>query len=298
MTTETLSDLIAAYRLDETRQAVTAACTQTAAEHGTESPQHAAALLQLGRWHFAAGEYAAAEPLLKQALQYAQNHPTDFLHEAQQAQAALWNENGQTERVIELFAQNCTTAGEQIEYGIALSAQNSLNQALQQFETAAAALAQTHGIDSTQAALAYIRVAVLYRQQGHSKEALSILSGCLKNISSQQGEHHPYAAEALVEMAATCAELGNNEQASRYYDQAEEAVRKSLGNSHIKYGRILAKHAYFLAAQGKTGEALIRLQYALVIHINTFDENHPAVHALIRHTAILAIQQIHSETQS
>lgn len=296
--TETPSELIAAYRLDQARSAVADACTQTLAEHGSQSPQHAAALLQLGRWHFAAGEYSAAEPLLKQALQYAQNHSGDFLSAARQAQAALWNESGRSTQVLMLFSDRCSTPGEQIEYGAALASQGNLSGALTQFETAAAALAGQYGLDSAAAAHAYAHVAAVYRLQGYAKEALSILSGCLNNVRSQIGKHHPHAADILAEMAAACAKLGDHGRAALHYRQAEHSLRKTLGSAHIQYGRTLAKHAYFLAAQGKTADALLRLQHALVIYIDTFDEEHPLVHALIRHIAMLVMQQMHNETET
>lgn len=294
--TETAQDLIAAYRLDEAREPILAACEHSAAEHGSDSPEHTAALLQLGRWHLAAGEYAAAEPLLKQALHQAQRHAAGLLPAARQAQAALWNETGRFDQTAALLAQiDNKTPAERIEYGTALAAEGSLKQALAQYETAAAERLDTHGMEHADTAYAYLHAAAVYRMQGYPRQALSVLSGCLNILRRHIGKHHPHTAAVLMESAAACEQLNDFGRAGLHYRQAEQALLKSLGSAHPLFARATMRHGYFLAARGKTDEALLRLQQALNIYTDTFDSEHPLIHTLIRHIALLLMQRMAAE---
>lgn len=287
-----LAALIEDFRLNETRARVAAACRNqdSRTPRGNTLPAHAAAVMLSAKWHFAAGEYAAAAPLAHQALQLAKVHGGTLLDDALALQAALWNGSGESGRVLALFAQNCQGVAAQIEYGKALSRLCRHHEAVAPLEQAAAELSQRYGVNSIAAAKAYVPLAAAYAAQGHKREALSVLSACLKNVRKHSGKNHPFIAQIHSHSAQVCAMLGNSTRAERLFHQAEQTLIARLGSRHMLLGEILAAHARFLAAE-QPAAALARLQYVLMLYTDTFGSGHPAVEAAADELAQLAAAQ-------
>ena len=151
--------------------------------HGETSPQHAQSLLNLGAWHTANGDYAAAEPLLKQAVHIQRQHSNpnalaqalnqlaiNQLHTAQASEAQR-----NLEEALTLATEADLTAQIHDDLGNAHYTQENLAQALHHYEQAAARFERLYGMHHPKTAQAYTHAAAVYRQQDHAQEALSIL---------------------------------------------------------------------------------------------------------------------------
>jgi len=152
--------------------------------HGETSPQHAQSLLNLGAWHTANGDYAAAEPLLKQAvhIQRQHNHPNALaqalnqlaINQLHTAQAGEAQRN--LEEALTLATEADLTAQIHDDLGNALYTQENLAQALHHYEQAAARFERLYGMHHPKTAQAYTHAAAVYRQQDHAQEALPTLT--------------------------------------------------------------------------------------------------------------------------
>lgn len=279
-----LAQLIEDYRLDETRAPVAEAYRNSRLSHGEASPEHAAAASLLALWHFAAGEYAAAETLTAQAVRLAQPHGGVLSADALALQAAFWNSTGRHGRVCALFESGCPGTAARIEYGKALCLSGSPEAAAQQLEQAAAAYCALHGVSGVHAVRAYAPLARAYALQGHGREALSILSACLKNVRRRCGGDHPFTAQLTAQTAEVCGLLGNRVRAARLFNQAEHILLNRLGSRHMLLAEVLAAHARFLAGEHPAA-AQARLQYVLMLAEETFGGSHPYVEAAAQELA-------------
>ena len=263
--------------------------------HGETSPQHAQSLLNLGAWHTANGDYAAAEPLLKQAvhIQRQHNNPTALaqalnqlgnnqLH-ADQASAA---QHSQEEALI------LATDPEQIaqihaDLGKSYYLQENLPQALHHYEQAAAQFEQRHGMNHPKTAQAYTLAAAVYRQQDHAAEALSILQHTTQILEQTAPAHHPSIAHAHCELAATHDTLKQYPQAAEHYHQAAQHLAHSVGTDHPLYAKYLCRHAYHHLQTHQPEPALAQLHQALLIFMHTYEDDHPIIHNTIQNIVLL-----------
>ncbi|WP_369584665.1 tetratricopeptide repeat protein, partial [Kingella oralis] len=167
--------------------------------HGETSPQHAQSLLNLGAWHTANGDYAAAEPLLKQAVHIQRQHSNpnalaqalnqlaiNQLHTAQAGEA-----QHNLEEALTLATEADLTAQINDDLGNALYTQENLAQALHHYEQAAARFERLYGMHHPKTAQAYTHAAAVYRQQEHAQEALSILQHTTQILETTAPTHHP-----------------------------------------------------------------------------------------------------------
>ena len=110
--------------------------------HGETSPQHAQSLLNLGAWHTANGDYAAAEQLLKQAVHIQRQHSNPnalaqalnqlAINQLHTAQAGKAQRN--LEEALTLATEADLTAQINDDLGNAHYTQENLAQALHHYE--------------------------------------------------------------------------------------------------------------------------------------------------------------------
>ena len=228
--------------------------------HGETSPQHAQSLLNLGAWHTANGDYAAAEPLLKQAVHIQRQHSNpnalaqalnqlaiNQLHTAQAGEA-----QHNLEEALTLATEADLTAQIHDDLGNAHYTQENLAQALHHYEQAAARFEQLHGMNHPKTAQAYTHAAAVYRQQEHAQEALSILQHTTQILETTAPAHHP-----------------------------------SVGTDHPLYAKYLCRHAYHHLQTHRPEQALTQLHQALLIFMNTYEDDHPIIHNTIQNIVLL-----------
>ena len=263
--------------------------------HGETSPQHAQSLLNLGAWHTANGDYAAAEPLLKQAIHIYRQHdnPTTLaqalnqlgnnqLHTAQASEA----QHSQQE-ALSLAREAEQIAQIHDDLGNSYYAQENLAQALHHYEQAAAQFERLHGMHHPQTAQAYTHAAAVYRQQDHATEALSILQHTVQTLKQTAPAHHPSIAHAHCELATTHDALKQYPQAAEHYHQAAQHLAHRVGTDHPLYAKYLSRHAYHHLQTHQPEQALAQLHQALLIFMNTYEEEHPIIYNTIQNIVLL-----------
>ena len=287
--------------------------------HGETSPQHAQSLLNLGAWHTANGDYAAAEPLLKQAvhIQRQHNHPNALaqalnqlaINQLHTAQAGEAQRN--LEEALTLATEADLTAQIHDDLGNALYTQENLAQALHHYEQAAARFERLYGMHHPKTAQAYTHAAAVYRQQEHAQEALSILQHTTQILETtppppppstppppiphpppppprknhpQPPPHNPLAH---CELAAAHDALKHYPQAAEHYRQAAQHLARSVGTDHPLYAKYLCRHAYHHLQTHRPEQALTQLHQALLIFMNTYEDDHPIIHNTIQNIVLL-----------
>ena len=111
----------------------------------------------------------------------------------------------------------------------------------------------------------------------------SIFTICLFLISSisyaddKEGEHHPYVATGLHNLAELYYNQGKYEQALPLFQHSLAIWEKTLGEHHPKVATSLNNLAEFYRTQGEYEQALLLFQRAINIVQAVFDENHPSV---------------------
>ena len=263
--------------------------------YGETSPQHAQSLLNLGAWHTANGDYAAAEPLLKQAVHIQRQHsnPTALAQALNLlGKNQLHAGNGSEAQQSQQEALNLAHEAEQIAHihdnlGNSYYVQENLAQALHHYEQAAAQFERIHGMNHPQTAQAYTHAACIYRQQNHAPEALSILQHTVQTLERTATPHHPAIAHTHSELAATYDALQQYPKAAQHYRQAEQHLAQGVGTEHPFYAKYLCRHAYHHLQTHQPEQALALLHQALLIFMNTYEEEHPIIYNTIQNIVLL-----------
>lgn len=283
------------YQHQQLAQALQDTHDYTQHTHGETSPQHAQSLLNLGAWHTANGDYAAAEPLLKQAvhIQRQHNHPNALaqalnqlaINQLHTAQAGEAQRN--LEEALTLATEADLTAQIHDDLGNAHYTQENLAQALHHYEQAAARFERLYGMHHPKTAQAYTHAAAVYRQQDHAQEALSILQHTTQILETTAPAHHPSTALAHCELAAAHDALKHYPQAAEHYRQAAQHLARSVGTDHPLYAKYLCRHAYHHLQTHRPEQALTQLHQALLIFMNTYEDDHPIIHNTIQNIVLL-----------
>ncbi|MDO4433704.1 MAG: tetratricopeptide repeat protein [Alysiella sp.] len=286
-----IAELIQATQLSVAKPLLQTLHHKTETQYGTQSDEHLQTLLLIACWHTAAGEYEAAKPLLQRLAEYP--HLTD----AKIALAKLYREcgaypNAQTllqELLPKLPENSIQYAQAQNEMGLVLLGLEHPNQALTQFEHAAALFQQLCGEHHLHTVRAFRNVATVYRIQRHHKEALSVLNSLLSISENLYPHSHPETAEILAEIAQLHDECGEHALSTPLYQRAIAILSQTLGEQHPLFARLLCRHAIHFMQQRLPEKALPLLHQAAVIYLNVFDETHPAVQNLLRFIVIMQL---------
>lgn len=138
-----------------------------------------------------------------------------------------------------------------------------------------------------QTAQAYTHAAAVYRQQDHATEALSILQHTVQTLEQTAPAHHPSIAHAHCEFAATLDALKHYHQAAEHYHQAAQHLAHRVGTDHPLYAKYLSRHAYHHLQTHQPEQALAQLHQALLIFMNTYEEEHPIIYNTIQNIVLL-----------
>ena len=302
------SQLLDDYQIHTAQAAIKAVFDETRNLFGEDSKQHAQAQMQMGTWHLINCDYAAAETLLKQAVQTLRRHRSGkrdlelaealyWLGSVMNIQANLneaWILYQEAYETLPNEAHNTLLAARiEMSQGFNLMMQGKFDKSLQKHEHAAALLESNYGMDYFFTAYAYTHVAMHYRQQGYYKEAQSILSHTTKTL----GDTHPYAAIALREWAMTCDLLNEHDLARQLLDRAEKILLKSVGEQHAFYADLLTVLATHNQFHGNLTQAQNQWNHALFIYLDLYDENHPQVQFVIRMLVNILINQQNGDNQ-
>lgn len=305
--------LIDDFKLADAKIAVQNTHDITQQTFGEDSPEHAQSLINLGNWHVANGDYAAAEPLLKQAVQIIRRHQlsgclnTELADALQQLgnlythQARGEDAQKAHEEALPLYQANSEANQAKIALlfnDLASSYGNSgqPEKALELYERSAEQHEQLFGMEHPYTALAYTNVATCYRIQGHHTEALSILKSTVQ-IQQRCSGDHPRTVHVLAELAAAHDAVGEFAAAEHVFQQAQEILLRCVNEHHAIFGRLLLRRAHHYVQQQQLDRALACLERALPIFLETFEEEHPAVHSTIQNIVVLNIMKEQSEEQ-
>ena len=191
------------------------------------------------------------------------------------------------EEALTLATEADLTAQIHDDLGNALYTQENLAQALHHYEQAAARFEQLHGMNHPKTAQAYTHAAAVYRQQDHTQEALSILQHTTQILETTAPAHHPSIALAHCELAAAHDALKHYLQAAEHYHQAAQHLARSVGTDHPLYAKYLCRHAYHHLQTHRPEQALTQLHQALLIFMNTYEDDHPIIHNTIQNIVLL-----------
>lgn len=300
--------LIEDYRLTQVQSAVQETHDYTQIHYGEDSVEHAQSLINLGNWHEYSGDYAASETLLKQAVQILRRHNStgslnaelaDALHQlggtyaklarleeaknVHEEALALYHTftNGECDKKIPLLLNDLS--GDYSNMG-------QPEKALELYEQSAAQHEQLFGMMHRDTALVYTNLAIMYRQQGHHAEALSIFKSTTQTLQDLLGDH-PRTVFAWTELAVSYDGMQQYAEAAKIYSKVTQMLQRCVSEDHPIRAHILFYQARHYAQQHQFQAALPLLHQALMIVMNVFDENHPALRSIIQHIVTLTLMQ-------
>lgn len=295
------ADLLA-YRLDDVGRVLRQTHSRAVAEFGEQSIENAGCLHLLGWYHVQAGEYAAAEPVLRQAQQLCR--PDDVATwelwvQVQMVWARSLTEQarfpaavGVWQEIAKSFADDAqdNVLYAQVLHGLANAQRyvpHHANQAIVQQERAAAICERHLGMQHAQTAWIYMHLAMQYAHQGHWQEAQSIVAHTVPTLTECAGSLHPHTAYAWQEWAVCSAKLGQHELARERFKRASEIFEQSIGLAHPWYAEFLLASAAHHETMGEHEAALMQYQHALMIYVECMGEDFAGTAYAIHKIAIL-----------
>jgi CHAT domain-containing protein/tetratricopeptide (TPR) repeat protein len=208
---------------------------------------------------YSQGQYAAAEPLDRQAL--AVRH-----------------------RV--LGEHHPDTAESYDSLAVALNAQGKYGEAEPLARQALAIWRRVLGEHHPDTARGYSGVAVALHAQGKYGEAEPLACQALAIWRRVLGEHHPDTARGYSGVAAILADQGKYAEAEPLYRQALEVRRRVLGEHHRDTAGSYNSLAHNLNARGQYAEAEPLARQALAIYRQVLGEQHPNMAAGYNNLAV------------
>jgi tetratricopeptide (TPR) repeat protein/CHAT domain-containing protein len=215
---------------------------------GDDHPYYAASLNNLGLLYKSVANYAAAEPLLREALAIRR----EVLGEEHSDFTTSLNNLGNLYRAMGNYA----------------AAEPLLRQALEIDK-------RLLGEDHPDYATDLNSLAELYRSMGNYAGGEPLYHQVLKIRRHAQGEEHPEFATGLSNLAAFYDSTGNYAAAEPLYLKALEIRRKTVGEGHPDFATALNNLAAMYCLTGNYGAAEPLLQQALEITRRTLGDQHP-----------------------
>ena len=268
------SQLLDDYQIHTAQAAIKAVFDETRNLFGEDSKQHAQAQMQMGTWHLINCDYAAAETLLKQAVQTLRRHRSGK-RDLELAEALYW-------------------------LGSVMNIQANLNEAWILYQEAYETLPdEAHNT----LLAARIEMSQGFNLMMQGKFDINMIFFCklqqsiLSHTTKTLGDTHPYAAIALREWAMTCDLLNEHDLARQLLDRAEKILLKSVGEQHAFYADLLTVLATHNQFHGNLTQAQNQWNHALFIYLDLYDENHPQVQFVIRMLVNILINQQNGDNQ-
>ncbi|MEO7433665.1 MAG: tetratricopeptide repeat protein, partial [Dokdonella sp.] len=289
---ELSTELAAAYRqLGDYPRASSFA--ERAVAGSSDAPRRSRALVERGRAHAAAGDYAGSVKDLRDALAIApekqrvdvQLRLADVLSEhgelkeagalAEQALADVGHSNAQArERVL------WSLGGIRFRDGDVPGAATTLQEALD--------LARAHhGETHTQTATIEHDLGVVLLQKGDAKAAVSLLEQALATRRELLGDEHPDIADSMSNLGSALRRLGQRDRAATLITDAVTMQRKLLGRQHPAVATGLNSLAVLAYEQGDLDTAIARLSEALETARSAYGEHHTTVATMLNNLAAM-----------
>jgi len=263
---------------------------------GSEHPNTAVSLNNLGELYKSQGQYREAEPLLRRALEISQkalgpHHPetAKILNNlagiyrrqglCKEAESASSRALGILEKVLGPDHPD-TARSLNILAGIHID-QGAYDQAGRLSKRALAILEKV-GSDQPDTAVCLNNLAEVYRRQGQYGEAQALSTRALEIREKTLGPDHPDVAANLNNLAAICGAQGLFKEAESLLKRALEISEKALGPDHPDVARCLGNLAALYTSRGNFLHAAPLLARALAIAEKAHGVDHPDVAKLAR----------------
>jgi tetratricopeptide (TPR) repeat protein len=232
--------------------------------------QFAVSLHNLASWHREQGDYAAAEVLLREALEFkrthlGQRHP-DLAFTLKDL-AGIYQRMGDDAAAEPLLRQALELTGATIglrhplyaaslsQLGTLLSRRGDLAAGESYYRQALTVTRTTVGENHPNFASGLSNLAVLHQRRGDLAAAEPLLRQALEITRAALGEHHPDFATTLMNLASLRAERGDHAAAEPLLRQALEVVRTAQGEDHPELALVLIHLAQLLLADDRDTEA-------------------------------------------
>jgi eukaryotic-like serine/threonine-protein kinase len=230
--------------------------------YGATDTTVADAMDQLGMTQLRRGDLAAADSLLRGALEV-RRHRLGTDHDATAESL---------EHVAELLHTRNDFAGSEPLLREALRVRRAL-----------------HGDSSLPTATAKVWLADVYRTSGNMSEAMTLYREALATREHRLGTEHPLTAELVGSVATALEGVGRHAEAESLLRNMIAVQRRKLGDDHPTVAvslNALGQLLYKATSRVEEAESLLRA--ALVINQRALGENHPKVADNVGNLAIIA----------
>lgn len=248
---------------------------------GTDARKNSAAyaslLLNLGRFHQAAGDYTEAEPLIKQSVARfkAVDEKGEGYANALNTLALLYQTLGNfaeaqplLTQALELTAQR--NGKKSLAYATILQNLATLYQLEEKYDLSEQLLTEANAIDrqvlgsnSPQYAVSLQNLATLYQKKKNTQRATELLGEVKSVFESTVGVRHPSYATVVSNLAALYQDQGNYGQSEKFWRESVSLRKELFGEDHPEYARALFGLASIYFATDRYDEA--RGYFELVI---------------------------------
>ncbi|MDK4612432.1 tetratricopeptide repeat protein [Kingella kingae] len=309
-------ELLHAYDLAAARKSIRYTHKHAIASFGENSVECAGCLLNLGIWHELSGEYAAAEPLLKQAEQIFRQHlpaPHPEIATAHFYQARVLYRQAKFDEAVQAFWQVLVQYQEayfpqtdhvdiartiQWQAYSQMQLKNQQEQGLSNQEKAAAMFERLLGMNHAETAMAYTYVAEWYMRGEHRLHGLSVLQHTLPTVQQHAGSLHPDTAYVATQLAICEDVSGLHDKAREHFALAKHIYEQSVGEQHPLYAEFLIGFAEHHAVHGYVEQALRYYHQALEIFTACMDEDFIGIPFVIKRIAMLMMRHLADEESS
>jgi tetratricopeptide (TPR) repeat protein/CHAT domain-containing protein len=230
-----------------------------------DTPQYAAALIELGSMYQKEHHYSEAEPLYQRALaidEKAFGSDHEIVGTALKNLANLFDAQGRYAEAESLYERALAIDEKTLDPNLSISIATDLN-----------------------------KLANLHRAQGHYSEAEPIYRRALAITEKTLGPDHLNVARALNDIAELYVAQGRYAEAEPLMQRALAIAEKTLGPDHpdvaTRYNNLAALYTF----QGRYGDATILVKRALAITEKALGPEHPDVGTEINNIATLDITQ-------
>ena len=257
---------------------------------GEKSRCFESATAWLGMLYKNLGDHARAEPILRQAVDiaeqvYGENHP-EYAYSVNNL-AFLYQELGRYSQAEPLFQQSLAIERRMLgekhaqyaatlrhlgrlycQTGVYAKAEPLLQQAL-------AIEKELLGDKNLDCATTLDDLATMYTAQGLYGKAEPLYRQVLEIRKQVQGQRHPDYGSSLSNLACLYDEMRNYSQAEALYREALDVIRRAQGDRHPNYSFALNNLALLYLHMGDNAKAARLLQQAVEIEKEVWGEHSP-----------------------
>ena len=271
-------------------------------ELGTDHPETASALNDLGWLYYLQGKYELVEPLLQQALTIREQelgtlHPETantlnnmgwlYIQEGRYAEAEPLLQRALTIREQGLGTLHPETANTLNDLGWLYYLQGSYAQAEPLIRRALTTREQVLGPEHPDVAESLDNLAILYYLQGSYAQAEPLMRRALTIREQVLGPEHPDVGVSLHNLASVMSKQGKFEQAESLFQQTLRIREQVLGPNHSNTAFTLDNLGLLYQAQRKYEQAEPLHKRALAIFEQVLGPEHPDTAIALQYLAKL-----------